>query len=156
MRQEMHDLVLSSRGEAFHRVGWKWRQSQNKGKKGCFETGVSSKLTLSNAFASCFFYFLLVFLCKTKVDWGWCKTEICLFPPIKAKTARYPQPKSFLPLLTLGFFPPTEAEKIDEVIVQGVSEVFLQSTHEFLKNRKESLKFIFERSQGPTPGNQQT
>lgn len=45
---------------------------------------------------------------------------------------------------------------MDEVIVQGDSEVFLQSTHEFLKNKKKSLKFICERSQGTTPGNQQT
>lgn len=43
-----------------------------------------------------------------------------------------------------------------EIIVQRVSEVFLQSTQEFLKNKKKSLKFICDRSQGTTPRNQQT
>lgn len=52
-----------------------------------------------------FFFFLHVFLCKTKVDMDWGKTENCLFPLFKAKNTLYPQLKSFLPLLTLGFSP---------------------------------------------------
>lgn len=151
MRQEMHDLVLSSRGETFHTVRWKWRQSRDKGKKGSFK---SSKLTLSNANTSCFFLFgWLSSFVKKKVDLGWCKTEICLFPPLKAKTTLYPQPKSFLPLLT----PPLQGKKIDgwSHCTRGFRSV--PAIHPWVSQKQEkSLKFICERSQGTTTRNQQT
>lgn len=41
---------------------------------------------------------------------------------------------------------------MDEDIVQEVSEVFLQSTHEFLKNKKKALNLFVNAPREPLPG----
>lgn len=122
----MHNAVLSSRGDAYT-VRRKLRQSRFKGEKGCFELFVSSKLTLSNAIARVF-----VFFCNTKVELHQTKTEICLFTPFKAKITLHPT-QIISGLFNFWVSPPTRGIKLAH---GWFSEVFLQSTHEFLKNKK--------------------
>lgn len=150
----MHDLVLSSRGETLHTVQRKWRQSQDKGKKGCFEPGVSSNwLYPMQSPVDFIFFCLLVFLCKTKVDLGWCKIEICLFPPFKAKTTLYPQPKSFLLLLTLGFFPPTrQRNRWMKSLYNRFQKCSCNPPMSFSKTRKKAFNLFVNVPREPLPG----
>lgn len=97
---EMHNAVLSSGGDAFCTVRRKLRQSRVKGKKGCFELFVSSKLTLSNAIARGFWSsFVKQRLSCTKLK----LKSVCSLPS-KQKSLCI-QPKSFLAFLTFGFSP---------------------------------------------------
>lgn len=99
------------------------------------------------------FIFCLSSFCKTKVDLGWCKTETCLFPPFKAKTTLYPQPKSFLPLLTLGFFPPTrQKNRWMKSLYKGFQKCSCNPPMSFSKTRKKALNLFVNVPREPLPG----
>lgn len=147
MRQELHDRVLSTRGETFHTV---WRKER---KAVLNWVNLPNWLYQMQSPVVFYFYILFVFLCKTKVDLGWCKTETCLFPLFKAKTTLYPQPKSFLPLLTLGFFPPTRQKNTwMKSLYKGFQKCSCNPPMSFSKTRKKALNLFVNVPREPLPG----